>query len=128
MKNFLKKNKKYFTRYIINGLVLNGGSFLIYILLTSIFFSFRPLYVVIFLNPLFIFINYILQNAYVFNSQPSIKQSLKYLILVFGSYCFNIFSIYLLVDIFYLNHIFVQALVVIVIATASFFIGKKIFS
>jgi len=119
-------NLEQLKRYYLTGIILNILGFSIYILFT-LYFEFKALTVIFFSQPVIFLIYFFFQNNYVFQvGKFRYYIFLKFLINFLIIYLLNLLLIFLSVEVFNLNHIYSQLIIIIILSLLNFIINKKI--
>jgi len=108
------KNFQELFKYGISGIILNLTGYFTYIILTS--YGIDPKLTVVLIAPIFIFLTFIIQKNYIFNSKKkSYLIAINYLVLCFVGNLINIFFLYVFVDFFNFPHQIIQLLSMLII-------------
>ena len=118
--------KPVFSRYVLSGLILNGLSFVTYVVLLQ-YLHFSPIMSVSIIYPIIICIYYLVQTYFVFNKNANFKNFVQFLFYIICLYFLNVFVLSIFTKILYINATMSQFLITISLIFLNYFIQQRIF-
>ena len=117
--------KPVFLRYIFAGLILNGLSFIFFVVLLE-YLHFSSIMAVSVQYPIIICIYYLIQTYFVFNKKANLEYLIKFLLNIFFLYFINICALFVCIEIFTFDVIISQFCIMVMLILINFIVQKKV--